>query len=122
MAKLCVGFLQTWMILEITLRVRHSIPRPTGQMSQARFEKRMRFGQYFTISIASIGFIVFVTREIFSAHKEGNYYAFESNNKEFFSFLSYSFLALFILMASINILLVFQLREKERSFGLFNDQ
>ena len=72
MAKLCVGFMQTWMILEIALRVRHSIPRPTAQMSEARFEKWMRFGQYLTVSIASIGFIIYVTCEIASAHKEGN--------------------------------------------------
>ena len=104
-AKLCVRLMQTWMILEIALRVRNSIPRPRAPKSQARFEKWMKIGQYSVMAIASSGFAIFIVFDIISAHKAGNEYAFEKNFDLYSVFISYSFLTLFAMMLSVNIYL-----------------
>ena len=91
-------------------------------MGSASFECWMLFGQYTIISIASIGFIIFVAVVVTSAHKEGNDWAFENNFEIVCETFSFLFLALFILMAATNALLFFQLRAKERSLGRVSDQ
>ena len=91
------------MILEIALRIRHSIPKQKSDASSDSFEKWIKFGQYGIISIALVGFAVYVT-----LYKIGkNSLPFFRDDCGFSDGIAFSFLALFILMGSANILLVF---------------
>ena len=121
-AKLCVGLLQTWMILEIALRIAQSIPAYKSLCSSASFESWMLFGQYIIVSISSVSFAAFVIFEVVSARYEDNMYAFEHHYQQLGEVFSYFYLIMFIMMASVNVLLVILIRVKERSLGGIRDQ
>ena len=116
-AKLCVGLLQTWMIFEIAIRIKHLLAIQRNlESSTPNVENWMRFGQCSTIFITLVGFVTFSTFVIISAHKEGNNNrAFEQKTDEAFAIIGYSYLLLFVIMAAVNVLLVIQIRAKERS-------
>ena len=106
-AKLCVGLLQTWMILEIALQLRQSIPRKEFRVNCGNFQSWVQYGQYSIVSLTTIAFVLFVIIELISARAEGNDFAFEPNIDETYAVVGYIFLVQFIMMASVNVVLFF---------------
>ena len=111
-AKLCVGLLQTWMIFEIAMRIRHMVASQKHvEGSAASFERWMRTGQYSIISTSSLGFVAFVAF-VSTKVQKGDHM---QNYDQLDTFIGYSYLTLFILMASVNIFLLVQIRAKNQS-------
>ena len=123
-AKLCVGLLQTWMIFEIAIRIKHLLAMQRNlESSTPNVENWMRFGQCSTILLTLVGFVIYTSYVIISARKEGNdNIPFWQNIAEADSIIAYSYLLLFIIMAAVNVLLVIQIRAKERSESGSNAQ
>ena len=83
----------------------------------------MRFGRCSTIFLTLVGSVIYTSYVIISARKEGNdNIPFWQNIAEADSIIAYSYLLLFIIMAAVNVLLVIQIRAKERSESGSNAQ
>ena len=103
-AKLCLGFIQTWIIVELTYHIRkatHSSPVD---------ENWLRYGRVATILITTIGFVVINAIPLFRPGKDGVY--FNGNLDTVINCMGYCFLLLFILMGAVNIALFASIHAK----------
>jgi len=108
-AKLCVGMIQAWTTLEMILRIRQIFKSDGTQESYDRYDKRIKFGQYFFIIFTALVFVVYTTQDTIRSlqpHQE-NWYVYPV-----YAGMGYSYLAMFILTLVVNI---FLFREIEAS-------
>ena len=105
-AKLSVGLIQCWMILEIALRVRKAFKISQAEkVDLVSFEKRVSCGQYSAITFSfMIVPVVFID----------DYFTLEDRSEERAKIKAeawaFSYLTMFFLMAAVNILLLYVMR------------
>ena len=108
-AKLNVGLMQCWMILEIALRVRRTYKaNNAGPLSIESFEKFTRYGQY---SVIIISIVLVLANLIFDIL---NIKTRDKNDNWKFPLYAYSFLGMFFLMLSASILLHCVMKERKK--------
>ena len=109
-AKLCVGLIQTWIILEIALRMKLST-NPIQKEYDAGL-KRIIIGQIAVLIVTSLGFLTYIAFAVHSANEPGNVMNLPFDHHFYLlgHIIGYSFLVLFLLMASVNVALIVQIR------------
>ena len=108
-AKLSTGLIQSWMTFEIALRERRTYQQDAAAISTESFEQRVKFGQ-FSVIFAALAFIVFAL----ICDLTGISVIHENYDVEVTIF-AYSYLVMFLLMASVQILLILILRQKRQA-------
>ena len=117
-SKLCVGLIQSWMIFEIALRVRQTYKSNYCQSAGSEsFENWVRCGQYSTIA-ASIASIFAITIEDLLTMKDWKDENLDQQDIRFNAF-AFSFLGMFLLTASVNVVLICVLRERRKVAALY---
>ena len=105
-SKLSVGLIQSWMILEIALRVRQTY-KPCHS---ANFEKWLKYCQFMVITFSIGLFVGPVIYDLFNIEE----FSYETHNDFTYSTTAYSYLGMFFLMAFVNIgLFCVMLRRKK---------
>ena len=108
-AKLSTGLIQSWIAFEIALRERRTYQQDAVATCPESFEQRVKCGQFSIISI-SLAFILFaLICDLTSISVLHENYDLEV------AIYAYSYLVMFLLMASVQILFILVLRRKRQA-------
>ena len=103
------------MVFEIALRVRLTYKANDYEQASAEaFEKLVRYGQYSVVAVSFIVTLAIIIDDMCNLNKE----KWESSYS--FSAWAYSYLGMFFLMATVNIMLICVMRERKRRALLGN--
>ena len=114
--KISVGLIQSWMILEIALRIRETYKETcSGSADRLKsFKKWVQRAQYCIITVAFSIILIILVDDIFTvdAYMEALKNGEEGNASD--SWFAFSFLNIFFLMAAVNIVLICVMRKRKK--------
>ena len=101
-AKLCVGLIQAWTTLEMILRISQIFKSNGSQHSYNRYEKWIKFGQYFVIVFSVLILIAYTIQDTIRSTKPHpeEWYVYK-----FYTGFACAYLFMFTLTLVINLLL-----------------
>ena len=110
--KLGLGLIQSWMVLEIALRVRQTYTANASEQARAEaFEKWVRCGQYSVILTSLIIVLISTTHDLCVMDKWRD----PTGEDSTFHVWAYLYLGMFFLMAAVNTVLICVMRERKKS-------